>query len=69
VRGAFIAITLTIASCGSGMPDVLQAPVAASVVVIPALEDEVVGTVPSTATKASTTATPRKENASNAGPR
>jgi hypothetical protein len=48
VRSAITGLTLALASCGGGTPDVVQAPVAAApVVVIPALEDEVVATVPS----------------------
>jgi hypothetical protein len=49
VRGAVIGIALAFASCGGGPPEVVQAPVAARVVVIPTLEDEVVASVPSAA--------------------
>ena len=49
MRGAITGIALTLASCGGGTADVVQAPVAAPVVVIPAPEDEVVATVPSAA--------------------
>jgi hypothetical protein len=52
VRGAVIGIALALASCGGGPPEVVQAPVAAHVVVIPALEDEVVASVPSAAAPA-----------------
>jgi hypothetical protein len=45
VRGAITGIALALASCGGGNP-VVQAPVAAPVVVIPALEDEVAATLP-----------------------
>jgi hypothetical protein len=49
MRGAVTGIALALASCGGGTPDVVQAPVAEHVVVIPAPEDEVVATVPSAA--------------------
>lgn len=49
VRSAITGLTLALASCGGATPDVVQAPVAAPVVVIPAIDDEVVEVVPSAA--------------------
>jgi hypothetical protein len=49
MRGAVIGMALLLASCSGGTPDVVQAPVAGHVVIIPALEDETVATLPSAA--------------------
>jgi hypothetical protein len=49
MRGAVTGMALALASCGGGTSDLVQAPVAQHVVIIPALEDEVVATVPSAA--------------------
>ena len=47
MRVAVTGIALALASCGGGTADVVQAPLAAHVVVIPGVEDEVAATVPS----------------------
>ena len=49
MRGAVTGIALALGACGGGAAGVVQAPVAARVVVIPAPEDEVVESVPSAA--------------------
>jgi len=49
VRAAVTGIALAFASCGGGVPQVVQAPVTEHVVVIPALEEEVVVSAPSVA--------------------